>query len=155
MDWIALFKTIGLCLISILLETVSATQAGKAWFEQLRQPKYSFAFSFWYLIGGLYYLLCGVIAYRQFHDSADTFTLPTALLMLIMVCNGLTNFILFKFRSLQVFYWVLYPFAALFVALMAVLFPIDRLSVALAGLYLLWLLYDLYYFRNLWRLNGE
>jgi len=47
MDWIALLKIVGICLISIIIEAVSATKEGKNWFENLKQPKYSFSFSFW------------------------------------------------------------------------------------------------------------
>jgi len=153
MDWIALFKTIVLCLVSIALEAVSATKDGKNWFENLRQPRYSFPFSFWYLVGGLYYIICGVIAYRQFHSADSLLTMPIVFLSLIMVVNGLTNFILFKFRSLKMFYWVLYLFIALFLGLMAVLFEVDSVSFLLAAVYVIWLVYDVYYFLNLWRLN--
>lgn len=155
MDWIALLKTVGLCLISIIIEAVSATKDGKKWFENLRQPKYSFSFSFWYIIGGLYYIICGIIAYRQFHSSTDIFTLPIILLTLIMVINGLSNFILFKFRSLKMFYLVLYPFIALFIGLIILLIQTDKISAGLASIYLAWLAYDLYYFLNLWRLNKD
>ena len=154
MDWIALFKTIALCLVSILIEAASATKDGKKWFEDLKQPNVSFSFSVWYLVGGLYYLICGVIAYRTFHTSGTTFSLPIILLTLIMLMNGLTNFILFKRQSLKMFYLVLYPFILLFVSLMIALFPNDKLSFWLASLYLLWLCYDLYYFRTLWITNG-
>lgn len=153
MDWTALLKTVALCLISVIIEAVSATKNGKKWFENLRQPKFSFPFSLWYVVGGLYYIICGIIAYRQFSTSTETFTLPIILLTLIMVINGLTNFILFKFRSLKMFYLVLYPFIALFIVLIIVLFRTDKLSVILAGIYLAWLVYDLYYFLNLWKLN--
>lgn len=153
MDWIALLKTIGLCLISIVLEAVSATKEGKTWFENLKQPKSSFPFSVWYLVGGLYYIICGVIAYRLFHASEAAFSLPILLLTLIMLMNGLTNFILFKLKSLKLFYWVLYPFFLLFMGLMIILFPSDKLSFWIASLYLLWLCYDLYYFRALWKAN--
>ena len=155
MDWIALLKTIGLCVISIIIEVVSATKDGKKWFENLRQPKYSFAFSFWYVIGGLYYIICGFVAYRQFHSSTNIFTLPITFLTLIMVINGLTNFILFKFRSLKMFYIVLYPFIALFIGLITVLIQTDKISAGVSGIYLVWLIYDLYYFLNLWRLNQD
>jgi tryptophan-rich sensory protein len=155
MDWIALLKTFGLCLISIIIEAITATKDGKKWFENLRQPKYSFSFSFWYVIGGLYYVICGIIAYRQFHSSTDMFTLPIILLTLIMIINGLTNFILFKFRSLKMFYLVLYPFIALFSGLIIALFQTDKISAGLAAIYLAWLVYDLYYFLNLWRLNDD
>ena len=153
MDWTALYKTVGLCMISIVIEAVSATKEGKNWFEKLKQPRYSFSFSFWYVVGGLYYIICGIIAYRQFQDTPDTFTLPIILLAAIMLINGLTNFILFKFRSLKGFYLVLYPFTFLFIALLLSLYQQDKLSFALAGIYLLWLCYDIYYFKELWRLN--
>lgn len=75
------------------------------------------------------------------------------LLTLVMIINGLTNFILFKLRSLKIFYWVLYPFAGLFVALIVTLIRTDKLSSGLASIYFIWLIYDLYFFLNLWRLN--
>ena len=155
MDWIALLKTIGLCLISIILEATSATSDGKKWFEDLEQPKRSFPFSVWYFVGGMYYIICGVIAYRTFHNSTDIFPLPITLLALMMITNGLTNFILFKARSLQMFYWALYPFILLLMGLMATLVQNDKLSFGFAGIYLLWLLYDLYYFRALWKTNEK
>ena len=153
MDWPALYKTIGLCLISIIIEAISANKEGKKWFESLKQPKYSFSLVFWYVIGGLYYLICGVIAYRLFHQGADIFALPVILLTLIMIFNGLGNFILFKFRSLKMFYLVIYPFALLLAVLVAVLYQTDKFSAGLACVYLIWLIYDLYYLRNLWKLN--
>lgn len=154
MDWISLYKTIGLCLISIAIEAFSATKEGKVWFESLRQPKHSFPFSFWYTVGGIYYIICGIIAYRQFHSSE---ALPASIILLtiMMIINGLTNFILFKFRSLKVFYWVLYPFGLLVVTLILSLYSTDLISAGLAFIYLLWLCYDLYYFKMLWKLNTD
>jgi tryptophan-rich sensory protein len=155
MDWFALLKTLALCLISIIIEAVSVTKEGKSWFENLSQPKFAFAFSFWYIVGGLYYLICGIIAYRQFHISPNLFSIPIVLLTLIMIINGLTNFILFKFRSLKMFYWVLFPFALLFVGLILSIYQMDLISVGLATIYLLWLGYDIYYFRMLWKVNRD
>ncbi len=153
MDWPALLKTICLCLISIIIEAFSASKAGKKWFEKLIQPKYSFSLSLWYIVGGVYYIICGIISYRLFHTQSDIFTLPVILLALIMIFNGLGNFILFKFRSLKWFYLVVYPFALLLAVLVAVLFQADKFSAMLASVYLAWLVYDLYYLRNLWKLN--
>lgn len=70
-----------------------------------------------------------------------------------MLINGFTNFILFKLQSLKMFYLVLYPFILLFMSLMIVLFPNDKLSFWLASLYLVWLGYDLFYFQALWKMN--
>lgn len=153
MDWAALLKTFGLCLVSIIIEVASYSKKGKTWFENLRQPRYSFPFSFWYVVGGLYYVLFGIIAYKQFHFATKIFTLPIILLTLMMVINGLSNFILFKYRSLKWFSWVFFPFTILLIWLVIILFQTDKISAALAGIYLLWLGYDLYYFISLLKLN--
>jgi tryptophan-rich sensory protein len=71
-----------------------------------------------------------------------------------MVFNGLTNLILFKLRSLKIFYLVLYPFIGLFAGLI-VLIHTDKIATVLAGIYLAWLIYDLYYFFKLWKLNTD
>ena len=155
MDWTALLKTIALCLISIIIEATSATKEGKKWFVELKQPKYSFSLSVWYFIGGLYYLAFGTIAYRLFHASLAVISFPVALLALIMLTNGLSNFILFKFRSLKTFYIILYPFALLVVGLVFTLLTIDSFSTLLASIYLIWLGYDIYYFYNLWKMNEK
>ena len=153
MDWIALGKSLGLCLIAVVIEAVSATAEGRRWFESLNQPKRSLPFALWYWVGGIYYLICGTIAYRQFHDSVSAITLPIILLALLMVCNGLSNFLLFKARSLPLFHMALYPFGILLVTLIISLYTDDRLSAALGSVYLIWLFYDVYYFASLQRLN--
>jgi tryptophan-rich sensory protein len=152
-DLTALIKTITLCLLAIIIEAVSATKDGKKWFVELKQPKYSFSLSFWYFIGGLYYLAFGVIGYRIFQTNPDIISLGAVLLILIMLINGFTNFILFKFRSLKIFYLVLYPFALMVIGLILTLSEIDKFSAILAALYLIWLGYDIYYFYTLWKLN--
>jgi tryptophan-rich sensory protein len=153
MDWSALFKTAFLCLVSLIIEIISATKSGKKWFVDLRQPEYSFSLSAWYFIGGLYYLAFGTIAYRQFHTYADIFSLPVILLTFVMLINGLSNFILFKYRSLKIFYIMLYPFCLLVIWLVTILLRRDTLSAELAIIYLIWLIYDIYYFYSLWKLN--
>lgn len=153
MDYLTLIKTLVLCLMSIVIEIFSVTKNGKEWFENLKQPKFSFSFKVWYFIGGLYYIICGTIAYRQFQNSQEIFSGPVILLVLIMITNGLTNFILFKYRSLKWFYLVLYPFTGLFLSLVLFLVGCDNFSMTLSAAYLIWLVYDVFYFKNLWKLN--
>ncbi len=153
MDWSAFLKTGGLCLISILIEAASYTKSGKEWFEQLRQPKYAISLKVWYVVGTMYYLLFGIIAYRLFANSATFFSPQILLLIVVMLLNGLGNFIIFKYRSLKWFYLVIYPFAFLLLTLIIVLLPHDIISAMLASFYFLWLFYDLYYGYRLWKLN--
>ena len=148
MNWTALYLTLGLCLVSIIIEAVSFTKEGKRWFEQLQQPKFSIPLSVWYVVGGLYYLICGTIAYRQFDHSSNTFSLPVILLVTIMLINVLSNFVLFKWRSLKLFFLALFPFIILFTWLCLILFQTDKTSFWLAGIYLLWLIYDVYCFKK-------
>ncbi len=153
MDWTAFYKTIGLCSISILIEAISATKKGRQWFDQLKRPKYSFPLSVWYFVGAVYYIIFGIIAYRQFSNNSTIFSTSIILLTLVMILNGLGNFIIFKFHSLKWFYLVIYPFGLLLLGLILVLEPVDKLSAALASVYFLWLIYDLYYGYNMWKLN--
>ena len=154
MDWTAFLKTIALCLISIFIEALSATKKGRLWFEQLKRPKYSFPLRTWYFVGAVYYIIFGIIAYRQFSINLKIFSAPIILLVLVMLINGISNFIIFKYHSIKWFYLIVYPFGLLLLALIITLLPNDKLSAFLASIYFLWLIYDLYYGYNLWKLNS-
>jgi translocator protein len=156
MNYTALFQTVVLCLISIIFEAIGSSKPGKQWFENLRQPKYSFPFYAWYFIGGLYYIICGLIAYRLFNNSHDRlFIFSIILLISMMFINGMTNLILFKWRHLLWFYLIIYPFSLVVIVLFVVLLQFDEISAWVLFPYLIWLIYDVYYFRNLWKLNRE
>ena len=150
----AIILTIGLCLGSVILELFGTSKNGKKWFESLRQPKYSIPFYVWYFIGGLYYLMCGIIAYRLFAGKVNNnFTVIMILLILMMVFNGLTNFLLFKAKSIRLFFFSIFPFGLIVITLFALLFGADRISAWILFPYLVWLIYDIYYFRGLLKLN--
>ena len=153
MVWAAIIKAIGLCLISIVIEAASATKEGKAWFESLKRPKFSLSLQAWYFVGALYYILFGIIAYRLFAKGMTFLSPSIILLALIMIANGLSNFIAFKYRSIKWFYLIIYPFALLLLVYIIVLSSIDIISTALASVYFLWLIFDLYYGYHLWKLN--
>lgn len=153
MDWPALYKTLGLCLVSILIEATSYTKSGKKWFEQLRQPRYSISLKVWYFVGAVYYLLFGIVGYRQFSYHGTFISASIILLAFVMLLNGLGNFIIFKYRSVKWFYLVIYPFGLILLTLIVVLLRQDLISAVLASLYFLWLIYDLYYGYRLWKLN--
>jgi tryptophan-rich sensory protein len=143
MDWPALFKTLALCLISILIEAASYTRTGKTWFEQLRQPRYSISLKVWYFVGAVYYILFGIVAYRQFRYQGSGISPSLILLALVMLLNGLGNFIIFKYRSVKWFYLVIYPFGLILLTLIIILLQHDIISAMLASIYFLWLIYDL------------
>lgn len=149
----ALFKTLGLCLITILIEAASATKEGKRWFGNLKRPKYTFPLSVWYLVGAIYYLIFGIIAYRQFALGKTFSDGAIILLATVMVINGLSNFIAFKYRSLKWFYLLIYPFAIVLFFLILLLWKDNRTSAAFASVYFLWLFYDVYFGYYMWKMN--
>jgi len=153
MDLTALLKAMGLCLMAILIEALSVTKRGRLWFEQLKRPRYSFSLRIWYLVGAIYYIIFGIIGYRQFSSRLGFSSATVFLLVAVMILNGLSNFIIFKYRSLQWFYLVIYPFGLLLLTLIIILAPYDKLSAILASAYFLWLIYDIYYSYKLWKLN--
>ncbi len=156
MNYSALSMAIGLCLISGVFEAFGASKKGKAWFENLRQPRFSFPFWVWYFIGGFYYVICGIVAYRIFlHSNKHDFKLSITLLIIMMFINGLTNYFLFKLRSLRTFYFAIYPFSVVTITLFVVLLDFDSISGWVLFPYLLWLIYDIYYFHFIWKLNQE
>lgn len=155
MIWAALLKTIGVCLVSIIIEAISATKDGVKWFGSLKRPKYSFPMKTWYVVGAIYYILFGIATYRQFALGKSFSSLPILLLTFVMIVNGLSNFVLFKFRSLRWFYLIIYPFFLVLLTLVIVLWEDDKISAGLVSLYLLWLFYDLYYGYNIWKLNSH
>jgi tryptophan-rich sensory protein len=155
MLWPALLKTILLCLVSIIIEAISASTKGKKWFESLRRPKYSFSLNVWYVVGAFYYIIFGIVAYRQFSMGKSFASFPIILLTAVMLLNGLSNFIIFKYRSVKWFYLAIYPFAFVLFALIFILWKDDKTSATLAFLYFLWLFYDLYYGYQMWKLNEQ
>jgi|KBSSwiStaDraftv2_1062776.scaffolds.fasta_scaffold193147_2 tryptophan-rich sensory protein len=154
MDWYAFFKTLMLCTISIIVEAISATKSGRQWFEKLRQPNFSPSLKTWYFVGAVYYVLFAIVGYRQFASGASFSSTTIILLAAMMLINGLSNFIVFKYQSLKWFYLIIYPFAVLLVSLIVLLWQDhDYISVILASLYFVWLLFDLNWAYNLWKLN--
>lgn len=85
------------------IEGVCAGTGVKSFFATLRIPRYSAPLPVWYAIGGLYYVTFGFVLYRLL-------TLPSmnslaqgalALVVLMMLANGLWNLVFFRMRNLH------------------------------------------------------
>ncbi len=156
MNYSVLIQTFLFCSIFIIIEAFTVSKKGKQWFESLKQPRFALPFSAWYFIGGLYYLICGTIAYRLFQDKeSGHFKLTLLLLVLMMLGNALPNLFLFKQKSLRKFYLSGIPFSIILAALYFQLLMVDTFSSWILFPYFLWLIYDFYYFHNLMKLNNN
>ncbi len=156
MNYSALIQTLLFCLIFILIEAFSFSKDGKEWFQSLKQPRFAIPLNMWYLVGGLYYLICGTIAYRLFQNKeSNEFYLTLILLILMMLGNALPNLFLFKQKSLKKFYLSGIPFSLILAALYFQLLRVDNFSSWVLFPYFIWLIYDFYYFHNLMKLNKD
>lgn len=153
MNYTALFQAIGLCFASVLIEAAGTTKSGKAWFESLKKPPFSLPFKVWYIVGGLYYIICGVIAYRLFTIPDNGVLVRLLPLGLMMLANGIGNFLLFRLRSLAGLYISLFPFSLILLILYIQLLRTDEISSWVLLPYMIWLIYDFYYMNALWKLN--
>lgn len=153
MDGRALLVALALCLVAAAVEGLTASGSGRRWFARLQQPAGALPLSLWYVVGGLYHLLFGIVAYRVLsRPSAPLWVV--VLLAAAMLANSLANGPLLRYRSLTWLARTLVPFLALIV-LLVVLLEVDTVSAALLAIYAAWLGYDLYYFRALGKLNRE
>ncbi len=156
MNYAILIQTLLFCVIFIIIEAFTASKKGKEWFESLNQPRFALPFPVWYIIGGLYYVICGTIAYRLFlNKDSSYFKLTLMLLILMMLGNALPNLFLFKQKSLKKFYLSGIPFAIILGALYFQLLRVDVFSSWVLFPYFIWLVYDFYYFHNLMKLNND
>ena len=155
MNYTALLQAVVLCFLSVLFEAAGTTKSGKVWFENLKKPSFSLPFKVWYIVGGLYYIICGIIAYRLFAIQDNDFLLRLFPLVLMMLANGIGNFLLFRLRSLIWFYISLFPFTLILLVLYIQLLQTDKISSWVLLPYMLWLIYDFYYLHSMWKLNKD
>jgi tryptophan-rich sensory protein len=145
-----------LCAISAVLEGVLAGREVQARFADLRLPRYSPPLPVWFVIGGLFYLVCFTILYRLFRLPA--FGLRDAALALtvgMMLMNALWNYVFFRQRNLYLSFLACLPYCLTAVALLFLTLRLDRLAALALLPYLLYLGYAIVWGYGLWRLNRE
>ncbi len=147
--------SIVICLLAAALEGVCAGKNVKAFFAQLRFPRYSAPLWLWAMIGGVYYLIFGFVIYRLLRLSNDTPFRAAALILLLfmMAANGATNYIIFRARNLGLSFLVGCLFPILDITLFALAIQLDPIAGASLVPYLLYRIYALFWGYQIWRLN--
>ncbi len=67
----------------------------------------------------------------------------------------MTRVILFKGKSLRWFYLIIVPFSIVVISLFVLLMQWDKISAWVLFPYMAWLVYDIYYFKELCKLNPK
>ena len=129
--------------------------SGLDWYAGLDKPRFLVPLRVFYLVGFLYYALFAVVLYRVLariddpRGRARSFGLTASVLLL----NELWNYGFFGLRSTLAGFLGIAVFLAPLTALLLALCRYERLSAWLLVPYYLWVLYDLAWSYELWRLN--
>ncbi len=151
-----LLAAVALPVLFAVLGTALVGGSGLDWYEGLAKPRFLVPLWVFYLVGFLYYVLTAVVLYRVLARIEDPRgkTLSFGLMVGLMLLNELWNYAFFGLRSTLAGFLGILAFLAFLTALVVVLLRHERFSAGLLVPYYMWVLYDLAWTYQLWRLNG-
>ena len=126
------------------------------WYQGLAKPRFLVPLGVFYLVGALYYVLFFIVVYRVLVsvESPRGRAISLGLVINVMLLNELWNYGFFGLRSTLAGFLGIAVFLAPLTALVLALRTYERVSAWLLVPYYLWVLYDLAWTYELWRLNG-
>lgn len=145
-----LVKTLFPVLSAAVLGNAFIDRESMAWFRSLRRPRMQLPMPGFYVVGGAYYVLMGVVIYRAaMRQDARSYRLA----MIVLAANELWNAAFFGHRSAQAGFLGVVAFTVPLALLQAAVAG-DRVSTVAVGSYTAWVLgYDIPWTYQLWRLN--
>jgi translocator protein len=152
----AILISVGACVLAAALEGACAGRNVKAFYAELRFPRYSAPLWVWAVIGGLYYVIFWFVLYRLLRLGGGSALRGVALTLILfmMVVNALTNYVIFRARNLRLSFIVGNLFPLMDVTLFVCLFRLDRLAAWTLIPYLLYRIYALWWGYGLWKMNS-
>ena len=130
--------------------------SGLDWYAELDKPRFLVPLRVFYLVGSLYYALAAIVLYRilvRVNDPRGR-ALSFGLTVGVLFLNELWNYGFFGLRSTLTGFLGITVFLAPLTALVVALRIYERVSAWLLVPYYVWVLYDLAWTYELWRLNG-
>ena len=110
----------------------------------------------WFVIGGLFYVVCFMVSYRLFRlPGSGLRDAAIALLVCMMLMNALWNYLFFRARDLFLSFVACLPYGFVAVALFVLTLELDRLAALILLPYILYLGYALAWGYGLWKRNPE
>jgi translocator protein len=151
-----LLAAIALPVLFAAFGTALVGASGLGWYAGLDKPRFLVPLRVFYLVGFLYYALAAVVLYRVLVrvDDPRGRALSFGLTVGVLLLNELWNYAFFGLRSTLAGFVGIAVFLAPLTALVLALRTYERLSAWLLVPYYLWVLYDLAWTYQLWRLNG-
>lgn len=146
-----------LCVSFALLGNLWVGNALQIWYKPLIKPKFLVPLWGFYLVGVVVYLLDVSVLYRLlvFVESFQGRSITLTAMLIVMLCNEAWNYTFFGIRSLLASLVGIVSFLALLTILMVALFQYDVVSGWLLVPYWGWVIYDVVWVYQLWRLNDS
>ena len=153
----AILISLGICVVSAILEGLFAGKNIKTFFAKLQFPPYSAPLWVWSIIGVFYYFICFLILYRIFRYEGETIfkQIALTLILIMMLVNAFWNYLFFRLQSLSLSFIVgiLYPFID--IALFICLLQFDKIAAWFLVPYFVYQIYGIYWGYWLWKLNSH
>lgn len=151
----SLLAAVALPVLFAAFGTALVGGSGLEWYEGLEKPPFLVPLGVFYLVGALYYVLFAVVVYRVLARVEDPGgrALSLGLTVGVMLLNELWNFGFFGLRSTLAGFLGILVFLVLLTALGAALRRYERFAAWLLVPYYAWVLYDVIWTYELWRLN--
>ena len=150
-----LMAAAGTCVLTAVVEGLAAGKDVKRHLASLQQPRFAAPLWLWFVIGGLYYVVCFVLLVRLCPLTAHSVIARTAinLTMLLMLLNILWSFTFFRLRNLGLSAVVAGFYVPIASALLVALWFVDRVAAIVFACYAIYLVYGTRWTMRIWRLN--
>lgn len=151
-----LLVALAACLLFALLGSALVGGSIEDWYMRLEKPGFLVPLWVFYLVGAIYYVMGATVLYRILVHVEDRGARLVCLSMAlgVLLANELWNYAFFGLRSTLAGFVGIALFLVPLTALIAGLYRHERVSAWILSPYYAWVLYDLAWTYELWRLNG-
>ena len=151
-----MLAAVAACVLFALFGGALVGGALGAWYEELDKPWFLAPLWAFYVVGFLYYLAFADVLYRILVHIEDRTArgICLTLTLCVMLSNELWNYFFFGLQSTLAGFVGIVLFLVPLTILVFALYKHERQSAGILTPYYLWVLYDLAWTFELWRLNG-
>jgi benzodiazapine receptor len=153
----ATLVSFGVCGVAAAVEGACAGQNVKSYFARLKSPPFAPPLWVWYIIGVLYYGTFFFVVYRTLTrgNNSSLAEGTFALVVAMMLGNGLWNYLFFRARKLFMSVLVGSLAPVIDLVLLICLIKLDRVAAWALVPYLIYRVYAVWWGYGLWKLNPE
>lgn len=152
---VPLIASASVCIVLAVLGNLWVGDALTTWYPRLVKPRFLPPLWGFVAVGLAVYLIEGVVLYRLLVNvaSLEGKVVAVTALVVLMVCNEAWNYAFFGLRSTLAALVGIVGYLAPLCILMVALFAYEPVSGWLMLPYCAWVVYDVWWVHQLWRLN--